>query len=166
MLLVKEFLISIIVSVIMIFAINSLINSGSVFSVFSNFGSQTKTGSVPESISGATNISASTLFSEIIDDSINELIIDVRSPAEFRNSHIHNAINIPSDSFSTKELANYTNNNYDQTLVIYCGGVNCGRSISPTKLAVSAGYQKVYWFRGGITAWRAENFPVSGNRKK
>ena len=48
----------------------------------------------------------------------------------------------------------------DQEVVIYCDGPGCKRSSKGCAKAVSWGFEKVYYFRGGFPAWRAAGFPT------
>jgi PQQ-dependent catabolism-associated CXXCW motif protein len=46
-------------------------------------------------------------------------------------------------------------------LVFFCYGKNSWLSINAAIRAASAGYRKVYWYRGGRSAWRAANLPIT-----
>ncbi len=47
-----------------------------------------------------------------------------------------------------------------QALGFYCASHNCWLSVNATLRAVKAGYTNVYWYRGGIEAWRAAGLPL------
>jgi rhodanese-related sulfurtransferase len=54
----------------------------------------------------------------------------------------------------------------DAEIVIFCQGFKCPESFSLAKAAVSVGYTHIYWYRGGINAWKTAGFPMaefSGN---
>jgi len=42
-----------------------------------------------------------------------------------------------------------------QQLVFYCSGARCWLSYNASLRAARAGFSNVYWYRGGIEAWRA-----------
>lgn len=48
----------------------------------------------------------------------------------------------------------------DKEVVIYCNGPSCMRSSKASAKAVSWGYSKVYYFRGGFPAWQTAGYPV------
>jgi PQQ-dependent catabolism-associated CXXCW motif protein len=52
------------------------------------------------------------------------------------------------------ELAKRTDANLDRPLVFYCAGQRCWESYNAALRAINLGYSKVYWYRGGIAAWR------------
>lgn len=54
-------------------------------------------------------------------------------------------------------LLKIAGNDKEKTLVVYCGFVACGRSHVGAKTLVESGYQNVYRYPGGITAWREIN---------
>ena len=43
----------------------------------------------------------------------------------------------------------------NRVLVFFCSGVRCWLSYNAALRAARAGYGNVYWYRGGIEAWRA-----------
>lgn len=49
----------------------------------------------------------------------------------------------------------------ENTLVIYCGFVACRRSHIGAKILVENGFQNVYRYPGGITAWQEMGYPIS-----
>lgn len=49
----------------------------------------------------------------------------------------------------------------ESTLVIYCGFVACRRSHIGAKILVENGYQNVYRYPGGITAWQEMGYPLT-----
>lgn len=48
-----------------------------------------------------------------------------------------------------------------QPLVFFCYGKNSWLSVNAAIRAASAGYSRVYWYRGGRAAWRAANLPIT-----
>ena len=62
------------------------------------------------------------------------------------------------DGFTQQTLAAVAGK--DQPVGIYSSGIKCGRAHKASVLAVSWGYQKVYYFRGGIVDWKDVSFPM------
>jgi tetratricopeptide (TPR) repeat protein len=56
-------------------------------------------------------------------------------------------------------LDNLTGGNLDAKLVFFCGGVKCWESYNACLRAIHAGYRQVFWYRGGLAAWKS-----GGNR--
>jgi PQQ-dependent catabolism-associated CXXCW motif protein len=52
-------------------------------------------------------------------------------------------------------LKQVTGGRKDTPVVIFCSGPSCWYSYNASLRAVAAGYSNVYWYRGGIAAWRA-----------
>jgi len=52
---------------------------------------------------------------------------------------------------------------YDKSreLVFFCSGPRCWLSYNAALRAARAGYTNVYWYRGGIEAWRAAGYPTA-----
>lgn len=48
-------------------------------------------------------------------------------------------------------------------LVFFCSSAQCWLSYNAALRAARAGYTNVYWYRGGIEAWRAAGFPTTGS---
>ncbi len=79
--------------------------------------------------------------------------IDVRNPRLYARRHVPGAHHLDlKDAFTEETLSAIVAK--DQPLVIYCSGVKCSRSSRASGEAVSWGFTKVYYFRGGIVAWR------------
>jgi rhodanese-related sulfurtransferase len=81
------------------------------------------------------------------------ILLDVRTPEEFRDVRIPGAINIPLQSLENR-LAELPQN---QTIVLYCRSGN--RSADAARILAQAGYGSVYDM-GGIIAWDAAGLPV------
>ena len=64
-------------------------------------------------------------------------------------------------SYFQQGLAMRTNNNPQQPLVFFCRGVQCWESYNAALRALRMGYREVYWYRGGLDAWRAAGLPLS-----
>jgi PQQ-dependent catabolism-associated CXXCW motif protein len=58
-----------------------------------------------------------------------------------------------------EELAKLTNDNLDMPLVFFCSGAKCWESYNAALRAIKLGYRKVYWYRGGISAWQTAHRP-------
>jgi rhodanese-related sulfurtransferase len=83
------------------------------------------------------------------------VILDVRTPEEYAEGHIENAINMNfyEDAFP-EELESL---DMDKTYLIYCR--SGGRSGSAFKMMKKLGFRNVYNMEGGILRWR-ESHPV------
>lgn len=83
------------------------------------------------------------------------IILDVRTPAEFAEKHIPNAINIPNENIGTDEISALPDKN--QLIMVYCRSGR--RSKEAAEKMVKLGYTNIVEF-GGILDWKGET--VSG----
>lgn len=94
-------------------------------------------------------------FSEKIKQMPAAPIIDVRTPGEFTNGHLDNAINVDwkSGNFDSK----VSEFNKNEAVFVYCYSGN--RSTSAANKMRSMGFKEVYELSGGIIKWRAAGMP-------
>ena len=83
------------------------------------------------------------------------VILDVRTPEEFAEKHIPNAINIPNETIGTVDIQELPDKN--QLILVYCRSGN--RSKQASQKLADMGYTNVVEF-GGINSWPGET--VSG----
>ena len=81
----------------------------------------------------------------------NYIILDVRTPEEFSEKHIPNAINIPNETIGTEEIPDLPDK--DQLILVYCRSGN--RSKQASEKLVKLGYTNIVEF-GGINDWTGE----------
>lgn len=87
--------------------------------------------------------------------------VDIRPAAQFEKGHILDARNIPLADFEQNMAA--LQKLGEQGILIYCeNGTNSGKAVDSLK---AKGIAKVHSLRGGLAAWRTENFPVIAGRK-
>ena len=79
------------------------------------------------------------------------IILDVRTPAEFAEKHIPNAINIPNETIGTDEISALPDK--DQLILVYCRSGR--RSKEAAGKLVKLGYTNIVEF-GGILDWKGE----------
>ena len=84
------------------------------------------------------------------------IILDVRTPEEFAEKHIPDAINIPTETIGTEEIPELPDK--EQLILVYCRSGN--RSKQASEKLVRLGYTNIVEF-GGINDWPGET--VSGN---
>ena len=86
------------------------------------------------------------------------IIIDVRTPSEYKEGHIKNAININyyDDNFQSK----LSKRNKSKTYLIYCK--MGGRSGNALAIMEEIGFQRVYNLSSGIAGWAAEGYQTVG----
>lgn len=87
----------------------------------------------------------------IMDNSKNYIILDVRTREEFDNGHIKGAINIPNEEIGDWEIEELPNKN--QPILVYCRSGR--RSISSAIKLSLLGYTNILEF-GGIITWKYE----------
>ena len=87
-------------------------------------------------------------FNEYNFDESNYIILDVRTPEEFKDKHIPNAINVPNESIGTNVISELPDKN--QLILVYCRSGN--RSQTGSQTFVDLGYKNVIEM-GGILDW-------------
>lgn len=85
---------------------------------------------------------------EMMENSKDYIILDVRTEEEFALGHIEGAINIPNEEIGHNEIKALPDKN--QTLLVYCRSGHRSKQAS-SKLAV-LGYKNIYEF-GGVITW-------------
>ncbi len=84
-------------------------------------------------------------------------LIDVRTPAEFREVHVEFARNVPLDRLNAAEL-DAARPSPDQPLYVICR--SGGRSAKACERLVAAGVTNVVNVEGGVQAWEQAGLPV------
>ena len=79
------------------------------------------------------------------------IILDVRTPEEFAEKHIPDAINIPNETIGTEEIPELPDK--EQLILVYCRSGN--RSKQASEKLVRLGYTNIVEF-GGINDWPGE----------
>ena len=87
----------------------------------------------------------------------NFVILDVRTPAEFAQGYIENAINV--DFYSKTFLDELQKLDKEKTYLLYCRSGN--RSGKTLKLMEELQFKTVYNMTGGIRQWIAEEQPIT-----
>ena len=88
---------------------------------------------------------------------LNHCIIDVRTPEEYKEGHIHNAININVDNADFETQIQKLNKN--KSFLVYCRSGR--RSNNAIQKMIKLGFYKVYNLDGGIIAWQNEKKAIS-----
>ncbi|MFC1987165.1 rhodanese-like domain-containing protein [Chloroflexota bacterium] len=83
------------------------------------------------------------------------VIIDVRTPEEFADGHLENALNINFNSGTFSDDINKLDK--DKTYLVYCRTGN--RSAQAAAVMADLGFREIYDM-GGIIDWTVKGFPV------
>ena len=86
------------------------------------------------------------------------ILIDARSPQEYQEAHIKDAINIPEKELQ-KNIALLPEDKSAQ-LVIYCNGVKCGKSKRLAAQIEPLGYKNILIYSEGIPVWEERSLPI------
>ena len=83
-------------------------------------------------------------------------LVDVRTPEEFSEGHLENAINIDvtADDFDAKVVGL----DKEKPVMVYCK--SGGRSAKASARLKELGFKNISDLEGGITNWKSENKPV------
>lgn len=112
--------------------------------------------SSPETVSGTTIVDAAAAKA-LFDQGVP--FVDVRKDSDWDAGRIPGAEHLELKKvFSEEKLAEIAGK--DQEVVIYCNGPKCMRSSEACAKAVSWGFKKVYYFRGGFPEWAATDYPT------
>jgi len=115
----------------------------------------------PNRLDGATRVSAEEIFS-LYEKMPHLVIIDSRlatgGSSGRANGYIEGSISLPDTETSCASLAKVISHS-DTPSLFYCNGPKCGRSAKAIKIALSCGYTRLYWFRGGFEEWLKAGYP-------
>ncbi len=100
-------------------------------------------------------------FSKQLNETENPTILDVRTPGEFSEGHIQNALNIDWNGSSFD--AQVSKLDKKTTLFVYC--LSGGRSTSAASHLRSLGFTNVMELDGGIMGWRSAGLPETTDLK-
>jgi thioredoxin 1 len=94
-------------------------------------------------------------FKQKLDSTEKRIILDVRTPAEFKEGHLYYAVNMDweGDDFD-QQIQSLDKNT---PVFVYCYGG--GRSNAATKELRKQGFREVYDLHGGFSAWRNAGLP-------
>ena len=84
-------------------------------------------------------------------------LIDVRTPGEYKNGHIKDALLIDYMSTDFKDKA-FKGLDKSKPVLVYCA--SGGRSAKSAKMYKDSGFEKVYNLLGGFRAWSAKNLEI------
>jgi len=112
----------------------------------------------PPAIEGAVTIDAEKLISLMVERK-DTVLIDSRLGTDRADGYIEGSVPLVDTRTDCDSLARLIGTR-TTPVIFYCNGVRCERSGRAVRIAVSCGYRKVYWFRGGIKEWQLKEFPL------
>lgn len=95
----------------------------------------------------------------LMDKKANVVLIDARTPDEYREAHIAGAINIPEKGI--EKGVTQLPEERRTPLIFYCNGVKCGKSSRVAKLVAPLGYTDISIYSEGIPVWEERNLPLT-----
>lgn len=95
--------------------------------------------------------------SDFKEKSVNQTIVDIRTPQEFAEGYIEGAVNI--NVFDKNFLDQMAQFDKSKPIFIYCRSGN--RTSSASKKLSELGFQQVYDLQGGIVNWSRNNQPIT-----
>lgn len=96
-----------------------------------------------------------TKFSAKLKELPNAPIIDVRTPAEFSNGHLENALNYDWNGTDFENQIGFLDKS--KPVFVYC--LSGGRSSQAASKMRAEGFKEVYEMEGGLMQWRSQNLP-------
>ncbi|MBM2830065.1 MAG: rhodanese protein [Gammaproteobacteria bacterium] len=87
----------------------------------------------------------------------NAIVLDLRSENNFKDGHILNAINIPSEKLPERqnEIKKYK----ERPVILSCN--NGAESAQASRILKHNGFEKLYCLKGGLQAWRNASLPLT-----
>jgi len=86
------------------------------------------------------------------------LFIDARDAKMVAKGTIVGSLNVPLKRF--KRMRKWLPARKDAPLVIFCNGVECGKSVALAKRFAKAGYTDLMVYRAGFPEWRKHKLPI------
>jgi rhodanese-related sulfurtransferase len=107
------------------------------------------------------NLTALEVFALIEENTDNPdfVIVDVRTPEEFKSGYLGGAVNVDVNSETFKE--DIAKLDKSKNYLVYCR--SGGRSSRAVSIMQELGFTNIYHMSKGITEWIAEGLPVEKN---
>lgn len=87
------------------------------------------------------------------------VVLDVRTPDEYKNGHLANAVNI--NLYDPNFKSKLARLDKSKTYVVHCAaGLENGRSRKATAAMNSLGFERIKHLNGGFNAWQQAKLPV------
>jgi rhodanese-related sulfurtransferase len=115
----------------------------------------------PPQLEGSTKVNAEQVI-ELIENKSDLVIIDSRMTPDRMHGGIENSVSLQDIDTTCPALTRHLATQ-STPVVFYCNGEKCSRSARAVKIAISCGYNNIYWFRNGIEEWVAESLPLTLN---
>jgi thioredoxin len=97
-------------------------------------------------------------YQQLLTETKNNQLVDVRTEGEFMEEHLHNAVNI---NFNANDFeAKIKKLDKNKPTFIYC--LSGGRSGSAMEIFTKNGFKQVYNMQGGILQWKGDQLPLTG----
>ena len=81
------------------------------------------------------------------------VLINVLSPADFRDRHIRTSVNVPVADEGFVETVERISGSKQRKLVVYCASSDCDASPKAARKLEEAGFEDVYDYEGGSADW-------------
>ncbi len=105
--------------------------------------------------SGASGVSATEAVLEI--NRKGAVVVDIRSAEDFATAHIIDAVNIPRAELD--QAAQRLRKHKGKPVLVCCAtGTSSAAAVRQLR---ANGFEQVHAIKGGIAAWRQENFPLA-----
>ncbi|GAG69301.1 unnamed protein product, partial [marine sediment metagenome] len=88
----------------------------------------------------------------------NLIILDVRTPYEYKKGHLYDAILIPYDELEFEERISEIEGYKNSEIIVYCKSSH--RSTLASEILVENGFTNIYNMLGGILAWIDADYPI------
>lgn len=90
------------------------------------------------------------------------LFVDVRTPVQFADGHVPNAINVPYDPFDFGfEAAALAAIPRDVPVILYCDSISCTKSKEMAEFLAFSGYNNVLVMPDGLVGWQEADGPLT-----
>lgn len=130
-------------------------------------------GPTPTRIPGGTVITTGALRTLLQDRGSQALLFDVLGAEEMLPNALQAVWTSQSGSYNDQvqqqfvqalnaQLRGQTNT----PLVFYCASTQCWMSYNAALRAIRAGYTQVFWYRGGLEAWKAAGMPTQPAQRR
>lgn len=112
---------------------------------------------MPANIDGAVTVDAEGAI-KLIQNIDRLVLVDARITRDRSHGYIEGSISLPDIDTDCDSLWKAIPAK-SAPVLFYCNGIKCGRSVKSIRIALSCGYNNLYWFKGGYDEWIEKGYP-------